>query len=114
MAVQICTVSYVEYFANSQQIIFGRALRSNKWRLYESRNRGFRSRKLEEMEGGGTCFLSRGEPLNGGRGGGGGVEIFKGGGWQHGGHHDGSLAKIFNNVDLKTLTIFLKRFILDA
>ena len=60
MAVQICTVSYVEYFANSEQIIFGGALRSNKLLLYESKNRDFRSRKLEE-KGGDMMFLIKGE-----------------------------------------------------
>ena len=30
---QICTVSYVKYFVSSQEIIFGRALHSKKWRL---------------------------------------------------------------------------------
>ena len=53
MAVKICTVSYVEYFANFLQIIFGGAIRSNKWQLNESRNKYFRSRKLEEGGGGG-------------------------------------------------------------
>ena len=52
MAVKICNVSYVEYFSNFLQIIFGGAIRSNKWRLNESRNKYFRSRKLEEGGGG--------------------------------------------------------------
>ena len=33
LAAQICTVSYVDYFLNSEESIFSGALRSKKWRL---------------------------------------------------------------------------------
>ena len=69
MAVKICTVSYVEYFANFLQIIFGGAIRSNKWRLNELRNKYFRSRKLEEGGGGADDVSYQGGTIEFGEGG---------------------------------------------